>query len=42
MQKNVEENVCFPLYINKVKKADAKKRCCELLEIVGLSDKAKA
>lgn len=42
MQKDVEENICFPLYINKVKKADAKKRCCELLEIVRLSDKAKA
>ena len=42
MQKNVEDNVCFPLYINKVKKADARRRCAELLEIVGLSDKAKA
>lgn len=42
MQRNVEDNVCFPLRINKVSKADAKKRCAELLEIVGLSDKAKA
>ena len=42
MQKNVEDNICFPLYINKVKKADARKHCAELLEIVGLSDKAKA
>ncbi len=42
MQKNVEENICFPLYINKVKKPEAHARCKELLEIVGLSDKAKA
>lgn len=42
MQKNVEENICFPLYINKVSRADAHKRCKELLDIVGLSDKAKA
>jgi D-methionine transport system ATP-binding protein len=42
MQKNVEDNVCFPLKINKVSKSEAKKRCSELLEIVGLSDKAKA
>jgi D-methionine transport system ATP-binding protein len=42
MQRNVEDNVCFPLRINKVSKAEAKKRCAELLEIVGLSDKAKA
>ncbi|MBQ9519489.1 MAG: ATP-binding cassette domain-containing protein [Firmicutes bacterium] len=42
MQKNVEENVCFPLYINKVKKTEAHERCRELLEIVGLADKAKA
>ncbi len=42
MQKNVEQNICFPLYINKVKKAEAHARCMELLEIVGLSDKAKA
>jgi D-methionine transport system ATP-binding protein len=42
MQRNVEDNVCFPLKINKVSKAEAKKRCAELLEIVGLSDKARA
>ncbi len=42
MQRNVTDNICFPLKINKVKKSDAKKRCAELLEIVGLSDKAKA
>ncbi|MDD5802914.1 MAG: methionine ABC transporter ATP-binding protein [Clostridia bacterium] len=42
MQKNVMENVCFPLYIQGKKKADARARAMELLEIVGLADKAKA
>lgn len=42
MQKNVMDNVCFPLRIAGVSKADARKRAKELLEIVGLSDKAKA
>ncbi|MDO4620805.1 MAG: methionine ABC transporter ATP-binding protein [Lachnospiraceae bacterium] len=42
MQKNVLENVCFPLYIQGKKKSDAHKRAMELLEIVGLSDRAKA
>ncbi|MCF0134047.1 MAG: methionine ABC transporter ATP-binding protein [Blautia sp.] len=42
MQKNVIENVCFPLYIKGMKKADAYKKAAELLEIVGLSDKQKA
>ena len=42
MQKNVMDNVCFPLRISGVSKADARKRAKELLEIVGLSDKAKA
>ena len=42
MQKNVIDNVCFPLRIQGVNKADAKKRAMELLEIVGLADKAKA
>lgn len=42
MQKSVVENICFPLYIQGVKKKDAKKRAIELLEIVGLSDKKKA
>ena len=40
MQKNVLENVCFPLYIQGKKKARAK--ALELLEIVGLADRAKA
>ncbi len=42
MQKSVLENVCFPLYIQKKKKKEARKRAMELLEIVGLSDKASA
>ena len=42
MQKNVLENVCFPLYIKGKKKDEAHKRAQELLELVGLSDKQKA
>ena len=42
MQKNVLENVCFPLYIQGKKKPEARKKALELLEIVGLADKANA
>lgn len=42
MQKNVLENVCFPLYIQGKKKKEAHERAKELLEIVGLSEKQKA
>lgn len=42
MQKNVLENVCFPLYIQGEKKAEARAKALELLEIVGLADRAKA
>lgn len=42
MQKNVLENVCFPLYIQGKKKAEARAKALELLEIVGLADRAKA
>ncbi len=42
MQKSVIDNVCFPLMISGVKKKDARVRAKELLEIVGLADKAKA
>lgn len=42
MQKSVLENICFPLYIHGKKKTEARKRAKELLEIVGISDKAKA
>ncbi|MGN0689292.1 MAG: methionine ABC transporter ATP-binding protein [Oscillospiraceae bacterium] len=41
-QRNVIKNICYPLEIAGVKKQDAVKRAKELLEIVGLSDKAKA
>ncbi len=39
MQKNVLDNVCFPLLIQKKSKADAKQRARELLKIVGLDDR---
>lgn len=42
VQKNVLDNICFPLEIAGVKKKQAKERARELLEIVGLSDKAKS
>ena len=42
MQKNVLENVCFPLDIQGKKKAEARAKALELLEIVGLADRAKA
>lgn len=42
MQRNCLKNICFPLELEGMKKEDAKKRALELLEIVGLSDKAKA
>lgn len=42
MQKTVLENVCFPLYIQKVGKKQARAKAEELLELVGLSDKKKA
>ena len=42
MQKNVLDNVCFPLLIQKVNKKEARERASELLQIVGLSEKEKA
>ncbi len=42
MQRNCLKNICFPLELAGMKKADAKKRALELLEIVGLPDKALA
>lgn len=42
MQRTCLKNICFPLELAGVKKADAKKRALELLEIVGLPDKANA
>ena len=42
MQRNCLKNICFPLELEGMKKEDAKNRALELLEIVGLPDKAKA
>jgi D-methionine transport system ATP-binding protein len=42
MQRNVLDNVCFPLEIVGKSRREAKKRAQELLELVGLSEKAKA
>ena len=42
MQKNVIDNICFPLVIGGMKKKEARKRAEELLEIVELSEKALA
>lgn len=42
MQKNCLKNVCFPLELAGVPKAEAKKKAAELLELVGLAEKAKA
>ncbi|GAB1477182.1 methionine ABC transporter ATP-binding protein [Bacillota bacterium] len=42
MQRNSIENICFPLEIIGMEKEKARKRAYELLEVVGLSDKAKA
>lgn len=42
MQRNCLKNVCFPLELAGVKKSDAVKQAMELLQTVGLADKAKA
>ena len=42
MQRNCLKNVCFPMELAGMKSADAKKKAMELLELVGLPDKAKA
>ena len=42
MQKNCLRNVCFPLELAGVKKAEAAKKAQSLLELVGLGDKASA
>lgn len=41
MQKNVIDNVAFPLFLDGVSKREAYARSEELLELVGLKDKAK-
>ena len=42
MQRNCLKNVCFPLELAGVKRAEAEKRAAELLELVGLGDKFKS
>lgn len=42
MQRNVVDNICFPMEITGSSKKEARKRAKELLEIVGLEEKAKA
>ena len=42
MQRTCLKNICFPMELAGVKKSDAEKRAKELLEIVGLPDKANA
>lgn len=42
MQRTNLANVCFPLELSGIKKVDAEQRAYELLDIVGLKDKAKA
>ncbi len=42
MQKNVIDNICFPLLLRGEKKADARRRAMELLKLVDLEEKANA
>ncbi len=42
MQRTVLNNVCFPMELSGVPTAQARKRALELLELVGLADKAEA
>lgn len=42
MQRNVLDNVCFPMEIAGVKRKEARERAMELLKKVGLGDKAEA
>ena len=42
MQRTCLKNICFPMELAGVKKADAEKRARELLDLVGLPDKANA
>ena len=40
-QRTVLKNVCLPLELAKTPRSERKKKCMELLELVGLADKAK-
>ncbi len=40
MQRTCLQNVCFPMTISGISKADAEKRALELLDMVGLKEKA--
>lgn len=42
MQRNVIDNVCFPMEIAGVKKKEGRRKALEYLKTVGLEDKAKA
>ncbi|MFR5995253.1 MAG: methionine ABC transporter ATP-binding protein [Oscillospiraceae bacterium] len=42
MQRTCLRNVCFPMELGGMKKADSEKRARELLDLVGLPDKANA
>ena len=42
MQRNCLKNVCFPLELAGVKRAEAREKAMELLRLVGLQDKALA
>lgn len=42
MQRSCLKNICFPMEISGVSREDAEKRAMELLELVGLPDKANA
>lgn len=42
MQRNCLRNICFPMELAGVPRADAERRAAELLELVGLPDKAQA
>ena len=41
-QRNVVDNVCYPLEIAGVKRKEAKQKALELLELVGIKEKAKS
>ena len=42
MQKSVLDNICFPLRLQGVKRSEARAKAKELLQVVGLEEKAKA